>query len=354
MKKLFQPLTLNSITLPNRIVVSPMCQYSAQDGFANNWHLVHLGQYAIGKAGAIIQEAAAVSPKGRITYSDLGIWKDEHIEKYKEITDFIKQQGSIPGIQLAHAGRKASCDKPWISRKQISPDQPSGWQTISCSPIGYHSTDHAPLQMSSSDIKQLIQDFKNAAIRAVKSGYQIIELHAAHGYLLHQFLSPLTNKREDHYGGSFENRIRLLLEIVQEVSTVLTTQSLWLRISATDWADNGWDLKQSIELCKRLEPTKVEVIDVSTGGLVDWQKIEAVKEYQVPFATQIKENTTLTVGTVGLLTEPKQIEEILQSNKADIILIGREFLRDPHFALRAAKELEVDITWPNQYERAKN
>ncbi len=353
MKKLFEPLVLNNITLPNRIVVSPMCQYSAQDGFANNWHLVHLGQYAIGRAGAIIQEATAIRADGRISYGDLGIWKDEHIEKYKEITDFIKQQGSIAGIQLAHAGRKASCEIPWISRKQISPDKPNGWQTISCSDIGFNPTDISPKQISQEEIKQIIEDFKNAAIRSLKAGYQILELHAAHGYLIHQFLSPLSNKRQDQYGGSFQNRIRLLIEIVDAITPLLNKESLWVRISATDWAEDGWNLEQSIELCKILQTKGVEVIDVSTGGLVDYQKIEVFTGYQVPFAQKIKQETDLIVGTVGLLSRPSDLENIIQQQKADFISIGREFLRNPYFVLQAAKELGIDISWPNQYERSK-
>lgn len=353
MKNLLSTLELNNITLPNKIILSPMCQYSSKDGFANNWHLVHLGQYAIAKAAAIIQEATAISPNGRITYADLGIWSDDHIAKYKEITDFIKQQGSIPGIQLAHAGRKASCEKPWITRDQIKPGQPNGWQTVSSSDIPFLATDTPPLKLSVEQIKDIIEDFKKATIRSVKAGYQIIEIHAAHGYLIHQFLSPLINNRTDDYGGSFKNRIRLLVEIIQQIKPLLEKQSLWVRISATDWAENGWDLKQSITLCQELEKLGVQVIDVSSGGAVSWQQIQSYPGYQVPFAKAIKDHTNLTVGTVGLITQAKQAQEILDLNQADFVLLGREFLRNPHFVFQAAKELNQSINWPEQYARSK-
>ncbi|MHC5363376.1 NADH:flavin oxidoreductase/NADH oxidase [Myroides sp. LJL110] len=352
MKKLLSSLKLKNLTLPNKVILSPMCQYSATDGFANDWHLIHLGQYAIGRAGAIIQEATAITPEGRITYADLGIWSDDHIAKYKEITSFIKQQGSIPGIQLAHAGRKASCDKPWISRNQISPQQLNGWQTVSSSDIPFLPNDVAPLKLSTEQINELINDFKQATIRALKAGYQIIEIHAAHGYLIHQFLSPLINNRTDIYGGSFENRIRFLTQIIQEIKPLLCQESLWVRISALDWAKDGWDLEQSIRLSQVLEQLGVEVIDVSSGGAVSWQEIKSYPGYQVPFAKAIKENTKLTVGAVGLITQAKQAQEILDSDQADFILLGREFLRNPHFVAQAAKELNQPVTWPKQYARS--
>lgn len=353
MKTLFTPLALRDNTLYNRIIVSPMCQYSAIDGYANDWHLVHYGQFAIGKVGAIIQEATAISPEGRITYADLGIWSDEHITKLRQITTFIKSQGSVPGIQLAHAGRKASCDKPWISRAQIAPTVNNGWQTIAPSPIPFNDGDNLPTEMDKEEISRIIKAFQSGARRAVEAGYEIIELHGAHGYLLHQFLSPLTNKRTDEYGGSFENRIRLTIEIIKAVKSVLTTQSLWLRVSATDWAEGGWSLEESIELAKIIHTKGVELIDVSTGGLVRHQQIKVKSNYQVPFAEAIKQQTDILVGTVGLIKTGRQAEDILQANQADCILLGRELLRDPHFTMRAATELDVNIAWANQYERGK-
>lgn len=351
---LFKTLPLKNITISNRIVVSPMCQYSAEDGYANNWHLVHLGQFAIGKAGAVIQEATAVSPEGRISYGDLGIWKDEHVEKYSEITAFVKEQGSIPGIQLAHAGRKASTDKPWISRNQFAPDDEHGWQTVSSSAIPYHENDHPPKALSSAEIQQVVKDFADAAERAVQAGYQIIEIHAAHGYLIHQFLSPLVNKRHDEYGGSFENRIRLLMEIVEAIKVILGDEhSLWVRISATDWAEGGWDLEQSTALAKRLKEAGVEVIDVSTGGAVHWQKIPVEAGYQVPFASHIKKETGLITGSVGLINSAQQANQIIEDEHADFVLIARAFLRDPHLVYQWAKDLSIDLAWAPQYERAK-
>ncbi|MDM1402508.1 NADH:flavin oxidoreductase/NADH oxidase [Myroides marinus] len=353
MKTLFSPLKLRDNTLHNKIIVSPMCQYSAEEGLATDWHLVHYGQFAIGKVGAIIQEATAVSPEGRITYADLGLWSDEHITKLKQITAFIKSQGSVPGIQLAHAGRKASCDKPWISRAQIAPDTKNGWQTIAPSAIAFNEDENLPVAMDKAEINRIIDAFKSSAVRAVEAGYEIIELHGAHGYLIHQFFSPLTNQRTDEYGGSFENRIRFLVEVIEAVKSVLTTQSLWLRISATDWAEGGWSLEDSVRLAKIVHDKGVKLIDVSTGGLVRHQQIKVEKNYQVPFAQAIKQQTNILVGTVGLIKTGLQAEEILKAGQADCILLGRELLRDPHFAMRAAHELGVNIDWANQYERGK-
>jgi len=353
MSKLFSPLSLQHITLKNRIVVSPMCQYSAIDGFANNWHLVHLGQYAIAQAGAIIQEATAVHPTGRISYGDLGIWSDQHITKLKEITTFIKSQGAIPGLQLAHAGRKASTDIPWLGREQILPTENNGWKTVGPSSVPFHSKDDAPKALEIVEIKQIIEDFRQAARRAVEAGYQIIEIHAAHGYLIHQFMSPLINERNDVYGGSFANRIRLLLEIVDAIQLELTNdQSLWVRISATDWAENGWDLNQSTELVKLLKEKGVEVMDISTGGAVEHQHIITAPNYQVPFAEHIKKETQICTGTVGLINTAQQAEEILNTTNVDLILVGREFLRNPNLVLSWAKDLGVTLPKVNQYARA--
>lgn len=350
----FTPLSLKNLKLKNRFIVSPMCQYSSEDGFATSWHLVHTGQFAIGQAAAIIQEAAAITADGRISYGDLGIWKDEHISKLAEITAFVKSQGSIPGIQLSHAGRKASSDKPWLGREQIAPDHENGWQTRGVSEIPFRESEHPPLPLSVTEIKALVVSFQKAASRAIQAGYQIIELHAAHGYLIHQFFSPLINNRTDEYGGSFENRIRFLLEIIDAVKPKMTDEtSLWVRISATDWAEGGWDLESSIRLARILKERGVEVIDVSTGGAVAHQKITTGPNYQVPFAAAIKEQTEMTTGCVGLIAEAQQAEDILQSNQADLIFIARAFLRDPHFVLNAAKTLNYDIEWPKPYERAQ-
>ncbi|HAL51522.1 MAG TPA: oxidoreductase, partial [Sphingobacterium sp.] len=300
MSQLFSSVNIGNLQLKNRLVVSPMCQYSAKDGFANNWHLVHLGQFAIGGAAAVIQEATAVSPDGRISDGDLGLWDDQHIEKLKEITEFIKANNSIPGIQLAHAGRKASSNKPWLGRNQFSPTDPQGWQTVAPSAIAFHAGDYEPQELDVSAIENLIEQFGTATKRAIQAGYEIIELHAAHGYLIHQFLSPLSNLRKDTFGGIFENRIRFLIEIVKRVKQEITSQSLWVRISATDWAEAGWDLKQSIALSQQLYALGVDLIDVSSGGLVSYQKIDVGPAYQLPFATAIKENTKNNVATVGL------------------------------------------------------
>lgn len=353
MSILFSPIQLKNQRIPNRLIVSPMCQYSANDGFANHWHLVHLGQFAIGKAGAIIQEATAVSPEGRISYGDLGIWKDDHIPALKEIVDFVHEQGGLIGIQLAHAGRKASTEKPWIGRDQLTPAHDNGWQTVAPSAIGYHQKDVPPIALTTAQIKSVVADFQKAANRAVQAGYDIIEIHAAHGYLIHQFLSPLSNMRTDEYGGSFENRIRFLKEIIEAIQQVTDKQSLWLRISATDWAEGGWDISESVLLAQQVKALGIEVIDVSTGGNVHHQKITVKENYQVPFAERIKQESDLLIGTVGIIKRADQAEAILADKKADLIFIGRAFLQNPHLTTQFAYDLQEDIAWLPQYERAK-
>lgn len=353
MSILFSSLPLKQHTLHTRLVVSPMCQYSAADGFANNWHLVHLGQFAIGKASTIIQEATAVLPEGRISYGDLGIWKDEHIPALKEIVDFVHEQGSLIGIQLAHAGRKASTDKPWISRNQLTPTHPNGWQTVGPSALSFHESDHAPEALDTDAVKNIIQAFQDSARRAVQAGYDIIEIHGAHGYLLHQFLSPLSNIRTDTYGGSFENRTRLLVEIIEAVKAVLDQQSLWLRISATDWAEGGWDIEEAVQLAKLVKSLGVEVIDVSTGGNFRHQNIPVKENYQVPFAERIKQESGLLTGAVGLIKNATQAETILKDQQADLIFIARAYLQNPHLTTQFARDLGVDIDWLPQYERGK-
>jgi 2,4-dienoyl-CoA reductase-like NADH-dependent reductase (Old Yellow Enzyme family) len=353
MSLLFSPFTTKQITLKNRIVVSPICQYSSADGFANDWHLVHLGSRAVGGAGAIIAEATAVSPEGRITPDDLGIWKDEHIEKLQQITTFIKAQGCVPAIQLAHAGKKASTSSEWKGGGFL-PIARGGWQTLSASPIAFDEGYALPLALDKEGINNVLQNFENAAQRALKAGFDIIEIHAAHGYLVHQFLSPLSNERTDEYGGSFENRIRLLLQIVESVKKVWPVYlPIWVRISATDWTAGGWNIDEATKLAGILKEKGIDLIDVSSGGLVPGAKIPAAPSYQVPFAAKIKKETGITTGTVGLITQAQQAEDILKSGDADIIIMAREMLRDPYFAMHAAKQLGYDFAWPVQYRRAK-
>ena len=351
--QLFSPLAIKSIVLKNRIAISPMCQYSATDGFANDWHLVHLGSRASGGAGLIIQEATAVSPEARISPQDLGLWKDEQIEKMQQINRFIVSQNAVPGIQLAHAGRKASVSTPWNGNKKLDESQ-GGWETVAPSAIGYHSNEKAPIALDKIGIQKVISDFKSATKRVVQAGYQVLEIHGAHGYLLHQFLSPLSNFRTDEYGGSFENRIRLTLEVVDAVQSEWPKDlPLFVRISATDWADGGWNVEESVALTKILKQKGVDLIDASSGGLVSHQKIPLGPNYQVPFAEKIKKDTGILTGAVGLITEAIQAEEIIAGGKADLVLFARESLRNPNLGLTFAHELQATIEWPKQYERAK-
>ncbi|MDE3236600.1 MAG: NADPH dehydrogenase NamA [Bacteroidota bacterium] len=353
MSYLFQPLSIKSIQIKNRITVSPMCQYSAEDGFVNDWHLVHLGSRAVGGAGLIITEACAVSPEGRISANDLGIWSDEHISGLQRITRFLATQGTIAGIQLAHAGRKASCARPWEGGKHISTHS-GGWQVIAPSAVPFHEDDAAPLALSEDGIQQVIEDFRLAAKRALDAGFSIIEIHAAHGYLLHQFLSPLTNLRTDQYGGSFENRCRLLLQIVHAVQSEWPDHlPLFVRISATDWKEDGWTIDDSVQLARLLKEAGVDLIDCSSGGIAPHIRIHAEAGYQVAFAERIKKETGILTGAVGIITEARQAEAILAQQQADLIFIGREFLRNPYFPLQASIELNEYTQWPAQYERAK-
>lgn len=353
MTRLFSPLSIKTVTLKNRIVVSPMCQYSAIDGFSNAWHLVHLGSRAVGGAGLILAEATAVSPEGRITPFDLGLWKDDQIEGLKQITEFIHQNDSIAGLQLAHAGRKASTDAPWRGGRVLS-EAEGGWQPVAPSAIGFKEEGYAPEALTEEGIRKVVDDFSKATQRALDAGFRVLEIHAAHGYLIHEFLSPLSNLRTDSYGGSFENRIRLLLEILEAVQQVWPANlPLFVRISATDWADGGWDLEQSVQLARILYNKGVDLIDCSSGGLVPNAKISVGPNYQVPFASRIKAETGIMTGAVGMITEAKQAEQILLDGKADVIILARQLLRNPYFPLKAAYELDVDLKWPNQYERAK-
>jgi 2,4-dienoyl-CoA reductase-like NADH-dependent reductase (Old Yellow Enzyme family) len=353
MSKLLSPLTIRDIRLKNRIVISPMCQYSSIDGFANDWHLVHLGARALGGAALIIQEATAVSPEGRISPGDAGIYNDEHIEGWRRVTQFLEEHGAVPGIQLAHAGRKASCAVPWKGGKELPLDA-GGWNCVAPSAIPFRDGDRLPIALDEAGIKKVIRDFKSAAERALKTGYQLIEIHAAHGYLLNEFLSPLANHREDQYGGSFENRTRLLLEVVDTVRTVWPARfPLFIRISASDWAERGWKGEDSVRLAGILKTRAVDLVDCSSGGLVPNVKIPLGPGYQVPFAEKIRKETGMLTGAVGLITDVQQAEEILEKEQADLIIIARASLRDPNFALHAAKEFGEEIEWPIQYERAK-
>lgn len=353
MALLFEPLKIKSIQLKNRIVVSPMCQYSSNDGFANEWHLMHLGTRAVGGAALIIAEATAVSPEGRITPHDLGIWKDEHIEFLKRITHFIEENNSVPGIQLAHAGRKASHHRPWEGGKFLKENE-GAWKTVAPSAIPYREGEPIPHELSKEEIQKIVDDFKQATLRAKEAGFRVIELHGAHGYLLNEFLSPLSNHRTDEYGGSFENRIRFLIEITETVRNVWPEEfPLFVRVSATDWVDGGWTIEDSVELSKILKTKGVDLIDCSSGGISPFQKIPVGPLYQVPFAEQIKKEAKIMTGAVGLITTAQQAENILQSQQADLIILARQLLREPYFPLHAARELGVDIPWPPQYDRAK-
>ncbi|TRX24504.1 NADH:flavin oxidoreductase/NADH oxidase [Flavobacterium franklandianum] len=351
--QLFSPIQIKNLTFKNRIAISPMCQYSSEDGFANDWHLVHLGSRASGGAALIIQEATSVSPEGRISPSDLGLWKDDHIEKMQAINQFILSQNAISGIQLAHAGRKASMSEPWNGNKRLD-EFNGGWDPVAPSAISNHSNEKAPIALDKKGIQKVISDFKLATKRALKAGFQVVEIHAAHGYLLHQFLSPLSNLRTDEYGGSFENRIRLTLEVLEAVQSEWPANlPLFIRISATDWADGGWNIEESVQLSKILKEKGVDLIDVSSGGLVSHQQIPLGPNYQVPFAGSIKKETGILTGAVGLITDAHQAEAIITDGKADLVLFARESLRNPNLALDFAKELGVNVPWPKQYERAK-
>ena len=353
MATLFEPLPIGNITLKNRIVVSPMCQYSSVDGFANDWHLVHLGSRAVGGAGLIITEATGISPEGRISPDDLGIWKDEHIPFLQRITTFIKEQDSIPGIQLAHAGRKASHHSPWKGAHPLAENE-GAWETFAPSAIPFNEGSHKPTALDKEGIKKILEDFRTASIRALEAGFELIEIHAAHGYLLHEFYSPLSNQRTDEYGGSFENRTRLVLEVLAVVKKVVPPGfPLIVRISATDWMEDGWTIEDSITLAHRLKEAGADLVDCSSGGNTAGAKITVAPLYQADFAARIKREVGIMTGAVGLITTAEEAEGILVRNEADVILLARQFLRDPYFPLHAAKQLNRDTTWPVQYERAK-
>jgi 2,4-dienoyl-CoA reductase-like NADH-dependent reductase (Old Yellow Enzyme family) len=352
MPTLFDSFTSRGLTLPHRIVVSPMCQYSSDDGFANDWHLVHLGSRAVGGAAVVFTEATAVTAEGRISPGDLGIYKDAHVEMLQRIVHFIHSQGSAAGMQLAHAGRKGSTQIPWEGHSAVRLED-GGWIPVAPSAEPFSDTYPVPRALATSEIRGVVDAFRDAAIRAHNAGFDVIELHGAHGYLIHEFLSPLTNTRTDQYGGSFDNRIRLCLEVVDAVREVWPEGSpVWLRISATDWAPGGWDVPESVELARRVRERGVDLIDCSSGGLVMHQKITIGPGYQVPFAERIRREAGIATGAVGLITDAKQADAIVREGKADCVLLARAMLRDPYFPLHAAQELGVKLPWPVQYLRA--
>lgn len=353
MSKLFTPLRIRSVTFPNRIVVSPMCQYSGNDGFANDWHLVHLGSRAVGGAGLVFTEAVAVSPEGRLSVHDLGLWREEHVEFLSRIAKFITQQGSVPGIQLAHSGRKGSTTEPWNADRALT-DEEGGWTTVGPSPVAFSPDRGIPVELTQEAINELVAAFGDAAERALRAGFRVLEIHAAHGYLIHEFLSPLSNHRTDAYGGPFEHRIRLLLEIITAVRSVWPlSYPLFLRISASDWVDGGWTVEDSIALAHVVKDLDVDLVDCSSGGIVPGVRIPAKPGYQVPFAAAVRQSGMLT-GAVGIIVSAEQAEVILEKGAADMIFMARELLRQPYFPLHAAKALgNTDMEWPVQYERAK-
>ncbi|MDG3007052.1 NADH:flavin oxidoreductase/NADH oxidase [Paludisphaera mucosa] len=347
---LYDPYTIRGLTLRNRIAMSPMCQYSSEDGMATDWHLVHLGSRAAGGVGLVIVEATAVVAEGRISPGDMGIWDDRHVEPLARIARFVASQGAAPGIQLAHAGRKASCDVPWRGGAAILEPAKGGWPVVGPSPIAFDVGSPVPHELTEAEIDGVVDAFEAAARRSLAAGFQMIEIHAAHGYLLHEFLSPLSNKRTDRYGGPLENRMRFLARVAERLRKVIPdSMPLFTRISATDWAEGGWDVDQSVELAKRLKSLGVDLIDCSSGALVPHVKIPLGPGYQVPFARRIREDAKIATGAVGLIIDRGQAEMIVDNGEADLVLLGRELLREPYWALKAATEAGREVPWPVAY-----
>ena len=352
MSRLFSPLTLRGTTFDNRVWVSPMCQYSSHDGRPTDWHLVHLGAFAQGGAGLVMTEATAVVPEGRISPVDAGIWNDEQAADYERIVAFVRGQGAVPGIQLAHAGRKASTRAPWLGRGYV-PVAEGGWETVGPSPLGYADWP-APRELTADELTALPARWAVAARRAVEAGFEVAEIHAAHGYLLHEFLSPLTNRRTDAWGGDLAGRSRLLVEVVDAVRSVWPDdRPLFVRLSATDWVEGGLTVDDVAEVARTLAGHGVDLVDVSSGGNSPDQQITLEPGYQVPFATRVAQVSGLPVAAVGLITEPRQAEKIVADGEADAVFLARALLRDPHWAQRAATELGADVRWPDQYLRAR-
>ncbi len=350
---LFDELQIRDLRLRNRILVSPMCQYSSADGFANDWHLVHLGSRAVGGAAVVFTEASAVLPEGRISPQDLGIWKDDHIEMLARVTKFVREKGSIPGIQLAHAGRKGSTPRPWDPATGTIPESQGGWIPEAPSGLPFDAKHVTPTVLGESGIRGIVKAFAEAARRSLEAGFQVLEIHSAHGYLLHEFLSPISNQRTDSYGGSLDNRARIVREVVSSVRGVWPEGwPVFVRISATDWIEGGWDLKQSIELAKQLRPLGVDLIDCSSGGIAPGARIPVGPGYQVPFAESIRREAGILTGAVGLITSTTQAEQIVNEGRADVVILAREMLRQPYWPLQAARELGSPVSWPAQYLRA--
>lgn len=347
---LLSPLTIRDVVLRNRIVMSPMCQYSSIDGLANDWHLVHLGSRAAGGVGLVFVEATAVTSQGRISPADMGIWGDEHVEPLARIARFVEEQGAVAGIQLAHAGRKASCQPPWQGGAGIKTAEAGGWPVVGPSPLAFDEGNPIPQELDEFGIAGIVDVFDAATRRALAAGFRVIELHAAHGYLLHEFLSPLSNRRTDRYGGSLENRMRLPLEVVRRLrETIPETLPLFVRISATDWVEGGWDLDQSVEFARRAKAAGVDLIDVSSGGIVPKARIPVAQGYQVPLARRIRDEAQVKTGAVGLITEPHYANELVTGGDADLVFLGRELLRDPYWALKAQQALGDEPSWPVPY-----
>jgi 2,4-dienoyl-CoA reductase-like NADH-dependent reductase (Old Yellow Enzyme family) len=354
MSQLFSPLKLRSVEFKNRIFVSPMCQYSSNDGMPTDWHFVHLGSRAVGGAALVMVEATAVSPEGRISPWDSGIWSNDHAQAFKRITAFIKAQSAVPGIQLAHAGRKASTDVPWRGGAPLGLDK-EGWQPLAPSPLPFDQDSPMPREMSAADIGNVVAQFARAARYALAAGFEVLEIHMAHGYLLHEFLSPLANRRSDRFGGSLEGRSRFPLEVADSVRQAWPAHlPLFVRISSTDWVEGGWDLAQSVELSRRLKEIGVDLIDCSSAGMVPYAKIPAGPGFQVPFAAAIRREAQMPTAAVGFITNPVQAEQIVALGEADAVLLAREMLRNPYWPLHAAKALNADVPWPPQYLRAKS
>ena len=350
---IFSPLRIRGVEFRNRIAVSPMCQYSSTEGLANDWHLVHLGSRAVGGAGLVFVEATAVTRDGRISPGDMGIWDDRHIEPLERISRFVGSTGAVPGIQLAHAGRKASTAAPFDGGGSLKTPERGAWQTVAPSPIPFAEGDPAPRGLTAGEIEGVIGAFADAARRAVRAGFRTIEIHAAHGYLIHEFLSPLSNRRDDAYGGTLENRIRLPLEIARRIRSVIPESiPLFTRVSATDWVKGGWDIDQTVALARELRTAGVDLIDCSSGGNAAHAVIPAAPGYQVPFAAEVRQKAGILTGAVGMITGAQQANDIITSGKADIVLMAREMLREPYWPLKAAQALGSHMSWPKQYERA--
>ena len=353
MSKLFSRFKLRELEFKNRLFVSPMCQYSARDGMADTWHMVHLGSRAVGGAGLVMVEATAVVPDGRISPHDMGIWSDRHAEALAPIARFIREQDAVPAIQLAHAGRKGSTDAPWLSRGALVPEN-GGWQVVAPSAVPFSPGSPQPRELSEAELDGIVAAFIAAAKRSLAAGFEVAEIHMAHGYLLHQFLSPVSNRRNDAYGGSLKNRARLPLRVARAVREVWPQNlPFFVRISATDWVEGGWDLAQSLQLCRWLKEVGVDLIDCSSGGMTPDAKIPAGPGFQTPFATAIRQELGIAVGAIGLITAPEQAEQIVATGLADAVFLARELLRDPYWPLHAAKILGSEVLWPVQYKRAK-